>query len=278
MKLSLVRRLATGFLFLDVLVIGAAAVQVDAVVAQTVTAPPVGAAPAPTPLPVDGLAPAAVPEWPGAPLPASVPLGDGGVPQAAAPVPPVTPSGTDEPSSGGKGSTPPTAPPEEGGVPAGPGIPPCPIRLSEHPQSGGLQSLVPFAPAFGPFSAEAFALASAYQPELQLLGPILAQYPGIEPAVEPILTPLVSTLGTLLTRGLDVINPLYGPYRTRFLEAETKLAAALAPYSQALAHNALGGCIVELQSALLTASRTGTPGVPRPTALDLTALGLGGLL
>ena len=104
---------------------------------------------------------------------------------------------------------------------------------------------MPFAAAFGPFSAEAFALASAYQPELQLLGPILAQYPSIEPVVAPILDPVITSLGTLLTKGLDLVGPLYGPYRTQFLEAETKLAAALAPYAQALAHNELGGCIVE---------------------------------
>jgi hypothetical protein len=134
---------------------------------------------------------------------------------------------------------------------------------------------VPFAPAFGPFSAEAFALASAYQPELQLLGPILAQYPGIEPAVSPVLTPLVTTLGALLDRGLEAVTPLYGPYRTKFLQAETKLAAALAPYSQALAFNELGGCIVELQSALLAASKGGAPALPKLTALDLSALGLG---
>lgn len=281
MNLSLIRKVATGVLLLDVLVIGAAAVQVDDVVSTTtappagVPAPPVSAAPAA--VPVDAAAPVAIPATPGDLLPGT-PVGDGGVPlpDASAPAGPV---GPDKPPPDGKGPVPsPSRPdtPDEGGVPGGRGIPPCPIKLSDSPQSGGLQSLVPFAPAFGPFSAEAFALASAYQPELQLLGPILAQYPGIEPAVAPIMTPLVSSLGALLTRGLDVIAPLYGPYRTQFLEAETKLAAALAPYSQALAYNELGGCIVELQSALLTASKRGAPGVPSPTGLDLSALGLGG--
>lgn len=277
MRLSLVRKVAYGVLLVDVLVIGAAAVQVDAVVARTSTAQ---AAPAPAPAtpPTGVLAPTTIPEWPSGPL-TGVPISDGG-PVAGAPVLPELPSGsgTDEPSSPGKGPTP--KPPSEGPgeTPAGRSIPPCPIKISERPQTGGLQSLVPFAPAFGPFSAEAFALASAYQPELQLLGPILAQYPRIEPVVTPILTPLTTTLGTLLTKGLDLVGPLYGPYRSQFLEAETKLAAALAPYSQALAYSKLGGCIVELQSALLAASESGTPGVPVPTALDLSRLGLGGLL
>lgn len=276
MKLPIVRKAAYTFLLLDVLVIGAAAVQVHDVVARTTTAQPTSV-PAPAALPVGELAPNVIPEWPGA----SLPLGDGGIPLAGAPTFPELPTDTGKPTTpGGKGPTPtpPTENPGEGGTPTGRSIPPCPIKLSDRPQSGGLQSLVPFAPAFGPFSAEAFALASAYQPELQLLGPILAEYPSIEPVVAPILTPLASSLGTLLTKGLDVIGPLYGPYRTQFLQAETKLAAALAPYSQALAYNELGGCIVELQSALLAASRSGTPGVPVPTALDLSKLGLGGLL
>ena len=280
MNLPLVRKLAIGFLFVDVVVIGAAAVQVEDVVASTTTAD-AAAAPAPAGVPAGALDPTVIPALPVGAT-GSIPLGDGGIPlpgEATDPVPGV-PAGSGEPASpGGKGPTP--APPtgSPGGEdPAGGAIPPCPVTLSDSPPSGGLQSLVPFAPLFGPFSAEAFALASAYQPELQLLGPILAQYPTIEPVVAPILNPLITSLGTLFTRGLDVIGPLYGPYRTQFLEAETKLAAALAPYSKALAHNALGGCIVELQSALLAASRTGAPGVPSPTALDLTKLGLGGLL
>lgn len=288
MNLPLIRKLAIGFLFVDVVVIGAAAVQVDDVVASTTTADAV-AAPAPGGLPAGTLDPTVIPALPAdAAGPGSLPLGDGAIPLPGGAAGPGIPTGnggtggTGGPggpaSPGGKGPTP--APPTEspGEDPAGRAIPPCPVTLSDRPQAGGLQSLVPFAPLFGPFSAEAFALASAYQPELQLLGPILAQYPTIEPVVAPILNPLITTLGTLLTKGLDLVGPLYGPYRTQFLEAETKLAAALAPYSKALAHNALGGCIVELQSALLTASRSGAPGVPSPTALDLTALGLGGLL
>lgn len=282
MNLPLIRKLATGFLLLDVVVIGAAAVQVDDVVASTTTADATGA-PAPSGVPAGALDPTVIPAVPGVTATASIPLGDGGIPlpgETAEPGVPAGTGGTPGPASpGGKGPTPapPTGSPG-GEVPAGRDIPPCPVELSDSPQSGGLQSLVPFAPLFGPFSAEAFALASAYQPELQLLGPILAQYPTIEPVVAPILNPLITSLGTLFAKGLDVVGPLYGPYRTQFLEAETKLAAALAPYSKALAHNALGGCIVELQSALLAASRSGAPGVPSPTALDLTALGLGGLL
>lgn len=289
MNLPLIRKLATGFLLLDVVVIGAAAVQVENVVAQT-TSDQTGdqgldAAGVPVPGGAGDLPVNVIPDAGGAPL--AVPAG--GVPLADAPSLPTLPTdgGDGEPAAptspgttpGGKpGGKPTTERPDEGGVELGRSIPPCPIKLSDTPQTGGLQSLVPFAKAFGPFSAEAFALASAYQPELQLLGPILAQYPGIEPAVGPALSPLVASLGTLLSSGLDAIAPLYGPYRKQFIASETKLAAALAPYSQALAYNPLGGCLVELQSALLAASRSGLPGVPSPTGLDLSDLGLGGLL
>lgn len=86
--------------------------------------------------------------------------------------------------------------------------------------------------------------------------------PGIQAAVSPVLTPLATTLGALLT-------PV--------LETETQLVAALAPYSQALTGDALGGCVVELQGALLAASGSGTSSAAGPTSPDLSALGLGGL-
>jgi hypothetical protein len=127
----------------------------------------------------------------------------------------------------------------------------CPLKLSTPKEMGGVQSLVAFAPAFGPFSAEAFAAAAAYQPELELLGPILAQYPQFAPIVAPLLKPVLSLFATGSNSLFAVIEPLYKPYRTQVLSAETKLAAALAPYSAKVAGTPMAGCVVDLEAALV---------------------------
>jgi hypothetical protein len=134
--------------------------------------------------------------------------------------------------------------PETGGPAA------CPIPLRTPAQSGGLQSLIAFAPAFGPLKAEAFAAASAYQPALQLIGPILAQYPAYAPTIEPLLDPLLTAWEHVLDSVYGLLAPFYGPYRTSVLQAETKFAAALAPVAEKLADSPLGGCVIDLEAAL----------------------------
>ncbi len=137
---------------------------------------------------------------------------------------------------------------------------PCPIALATPAESGGLQSLITFAPAFGPFTAEAFAAAAAYQPALELIGPILAQYPKLAPTVEPIIDPLLTELEAGENVGYGIIGPSYASYRPQVLATESALATALAPYSQSLASSALGGCVVDLEAALVgdTNSSSGT--------------------
>jgi hypothetical protein len=127
----------------------------------------------------------------------------------------------------------------------------CPVKLATPKDEGGVQSLVPLAPAFGPFSAEAFAAASAYQPELELLGPILAQYPKLAPKVAPLMTPLLKAFGSGSNQLYDLISPVYTPHRTQVLEAETKLAAFFAPYSEKLVATPMAGCVVDLEAALV---------------------------
>jgi hypothetical protein len=144
--------------------------------------------------------------------------------------------------------TPPKSPP---GPTAPVTIGKCPVKLAKPDQMGGVQTFVPFAPAFGPFSAEAFAAASAYQPELELLGPILAQYPRFAPQVEPLLKPVLALFGAGSKGLFTLISPLYSPHRTQVLETETKLAAFFAPYSKKLAGQPLSGCVVDLEAALV---------------------------
>jgi hypothetical protein len=161
---------------------------------------------------------------------------------------PTTPTGDDTTST-------PTAPASApaAGIPAVQiaSIGKCPIKLSTPKNMGGVQSLVAFAPAFGPFSAEAFAAAAAYQPELELLGPILAQYPSFAPVVAPLLKPVLSLFSSGSNSLFAVIAPLYKPYRTEVLSAETKLAAAIAPLSAKVTGTPLAGCVVDLEAALV---------------------------
>ena len=154
---------------------------------------------------------------------------------------------TSTPSAPPSTPTGPTAQPDE--------QQPCAIPLKTPAQSGGLQSLISFAPAFGPFKAEAFAMAAAYQPALQLLGPILAKYPALAPKIEPVLAPLLTQWEHVLDSLFTFLSPYYSTFRPTVLQDEAKLAAVLAPYAQKLANSALGGCVVDLEAALVQDTR-----------------------
>ena len=157
--------------------------------------------------------------------------------------------------SGASGSAPPatqSAPPGGGGAPPASATVQCPLGLPAAANSGGLQSLVAFAPAFGPWSSEGFALAPAYAPLLQLFGPVIAELVAQSPQAAPVLDPVLSTLQSLDTQGYTALSPLYGPYREQMLSAETQLASALAPYSEQLANSAAGSCLVDLESMLVS--------------------------
>ena len=129
---------------------------------------------------------------------------------------------------------------------------PCPAPLESPSSNGGLQSLVGYAPAFGPFTGEAFAAASAYAPVLTLVGPVLAQYPTAAPYIEPLVNPLLASWEQVLAAGYGVVGPYYSPYRSQFIAAETQLATALAPYSQSLASSAVASCVIDLQYTLIS--------------------------
>jgi len=237
-QLRFLRPALFAVLVLDVIALGAFAVRVESVT-RTATVPAVTTQTA-TPLtpPTPTIAPV--------PVPPAVPVGStttGGDIAVAAPV-------VDEPSAPPKATATPTPTPPPGGDDGGT-VATCPIPLEEPAESGGLQTLITYAPAFGPFRDEAFAAASAYQPLLQLLGPILAQYPQIGPKIEPAFAPFLSAFAGLLDQGYALIAPLYAPHREAVLDAESKLAAALAPYAQKLVTSPLGGCVVDLQAALL---------------------------
>jgi hypothetical protein len=133
-------------------------------------------------------------------------------------------------------------------------IPACPAGLAAPAQSGGLQSLIGFAPLFGPFSSEAFAMAPSFQPVLELIGPFLTAFANYYAPEAPTLAPLLNAVDSLETEGYSLLAPLFGPYQTQFLTAETKLAAALAPGASLLVDNPAASCVIDIEGLLTSAS------------------------
>ncbi|WP_370291466.1 hypothetical protein [Nocardioides sp.] len=103
-------------------------------------------------------------------------------------------------------------------------------------------------------SSEAFAAAAAYPPAVQLIGPILSQYPRYEQQLAPLVTPLIAASAQGGTTLCDLLSPPCAPYRTQVLEAEAALAAGIAPLTQQLVNTPVGGCVIELQNALLASA------------------------
>ena len=135
-------------------------------------------------------------------------------------------------------------------------LPACPLSLpSPAPtQQGGLASLVGLSPLFGPFSSEAFAAAPLFQPVLQAFGPFLVAFADGYAAAEPSLAPLIAQVESSENSGFNLISPIYGPYRSQFLTAESNLANAPAPLVQAAAANAATACVVDIEAVLTAAA------------------------
>jgi len=232
----------TSLVVLDLIVLAGFSVRTTSTTIRTVT-----------PLPVGHQATSAAPRIP--------PVTATSVIAAVAPIPSVLPVEVNSASAVIAKSAPENVPPAgrtTASTPpaaAAPQTAACPIPLKKPSASGGLQSLIDLAPAFGPFSAEAFAAASAYQPLLQLLGPILAKYPALASTAKPLVTALLTPWESLLNTSFGLLSPFYAPYRQSVLSAETKLAAFFAPYAESLTNSPLGGCLVDLEAALVADTR-----------------------
>jgi hypothetical protein len=129
-------------------------------------------------------------------------------------------------------------------------LPACPLGLSAPANPGGLQSLIGFAPFFGPFSSEAFAAAPVFQPLLQAIGPFLVAMANAYAPYAPSLAPLVSQVEAAENQGFTLLAPLYGPYRDQLLSSEAALATALAPVVEAVVSNAATACLVDIEAGL----------------------------
>jgi hypothetical protein len=225
---------ATSAVVAELLVLGALNLLSDPATEQTTTTTrrpgPMAAAPVAT-TPEVAVAPFAPPPASVVPAPA---------PPAPAPAVAVAASPTALPRS----------------VPA-PGAPPaqalsCPLPIPPAPPGGGVASLTPLLPLFGPFSPEAFAMMPAFEPVLPLFGPMLMAGQALLEQADPVVALLLEILPPLEEAGYQVLASGYAPFRQAILDGEASVAEALAPLSEALAGTPGAGCLPALE-ALLTA-------------------------
>ncbi|GAB2546894.1 hypothetical protein [Nocardia heshunensis] len=222
-------------------------------------------APAPTPA---GPTAGQVPAGPTAGTPAAVPLGT--APAAAVPLG-TAPGSTVALNPGGQAPA--------GSVPLGPGAtsdkavplgagspfatptvntqPACPLGWPAPKQQGGLASLIGLAPLAGPFSSEAFALGSVYQPILQLAGPVLAQIAPVITQYQPLIDPLITQVQGVEAVVLQAILPYYGPYRSQLIAAEGDFAKALAPVLNNVYNSEIASCFVAWQGQIIDQAQGG---------------------
>lgn len=195
----------------------------------------------------------------------AVPLGTGGAPGNSVPI--------------GTGAAPNGAPhPPNSAVPLGPSAPdgsvalipaspfaaapvntqpPCPLGWPAPAQQGGLASLIGLAPLAGPFSSEAFALGSVYQPILQLVGPVLAEIAPIITANQPLIDPIISRVQAVEAVVLEAILPYYGPYRGQLIAAEGEFAKAVTPILNRAYNSEIASCFVAWQGRLIDQAKGG---------------------
>ncbi len=190
-----------------------------------------------------------------APLPPSLPLPE----RSPAPAPTTTPAANPR-------DDPPAAPPSpepESAV--------CALGLPQPGRTGGLASLTPFIPGFGPFAPEAFVLSPAYEPLLDLFGPFLPVLADQLDAHPEQTDTIVTVMGQLTASGYDTVAPLYGPSREDFLAAASQLAQALAPFSEELAGSPVATCLVAVEGMLVegapNASGASVDATPAPVAV-----------
>lgn len=233
-------------------------------------ASPTPIAVAPAPLPAD---PATAAPLPGAPavgavpnsaIPlgtggASAPLASGNGPNSAVPLGGSTVPNTSVPL--GQNAAP------DGSIPLAAGSPfatvptntqpACPLGWPAPKQQGGLASLIGLAPLAGPFSSEAFALGSVYQPILQLVGPVLAEIAPVITSYQPLLDPFITQVQSVEALVLEAILPYYGPYRAQLIAAEGDLAKTLAPILNNAYNSEIASCFVAWQGQIIDQSKGG---------------------
>jgi hypothetical protein len=197
------------------------------------------------------------PQAAAAPTPRTVGRSPAPSPSVPVPAPTAPASLAASPTRSPDVTTPPASPPASEPAPTSETALSCPLPLPEPPAGGGVASLTPLLPLFGPFSAEAFAMMPAFEPLLPLFGPMLVAGQQTLESADPALSLLIGLIQPLEESGFDAMAPFYGPSRQQFLDAEASAAQALAPITEAIAAAPGAGCLPALEGMLTTSAAPG---------------------
>lgn len=130
----------------------------------------------------------------------------------------------------------------------------CPLPLAVPPDAGGVASLTPLVPLFGPFAPEAFAMLPAFEPLLRLFGPLLVAGQPWFTMAEPLTSAATPAVRQLEEGGFAALGAVYGPYRSDVLAAEADFATQLGVLMDAVVTTPGGGCIPALEALLLASA------------------------
>jgi len=172
---------------------------------------------------------------------------------AAAPVAAMVPAPVPSPAPVPDAASPPPA-----DLPAEPESPPvreCALGLPPPEPGGGVASLTPLVPFFGPFSAEAFTMMPAFEPAFPMFAPMLSAGETLLAQADPLLSALAPPSQEFEQTVFDLLAPFYAPYRPSFLGAEAEFAAALAPLVESMATAPGTECVVALEGMLVAPAR-----------------------
>jgi hypothetical protein len=164
---------------------------------------------------------------------------------APAPVPAPAPAPAPSPPPADATSAPETPPVRE-----------CALGLPPPQPGGGVASLTPLVPFFGPFSAEAFTMMPAFEPAFPMFAPLLKASEPLLAQADPLLSALAPPAQEFEQAVFDLLAPLYAPYRQSFLDAEADFAAAFAPLAESMATAPGTECIVALEGMLVASDRS----------------------
>jgi hypothetical protein len=149
----------------------------------------------------------------------------------------------------------PSPPPADRAEPEPPPVRECALGLPPPQPGGGVASLTPLVPFFGPFSAEAFTMMPAFEPAFPMIAPLLSAGEPLLEQADPVLSALAPPAQELEQAVFDPLAPFYAPYRQSFLDAEADFAAAFAPLAESMATAPGTECIVALEGMLVAPSR-----------------------
>jgi hypothetical protein len=127
----------------------------------------------------------------------------------------------------------------------------CPA-LPAPTDEGGIGSIYPLLPLFGPLSSEAFVWLPLLQTLVPLVAPLLPLAQQVLVSAQPELNVLLPVFENVLNSGYAVIGPEYAPYRQQVLNAEQQLVNLFLPFAQGGTTLPGAACLAPLEGIIVT--------------------------